>query len=316
MRAIDTTVSLNTAAFHVSRRSFLRTAAIAGGGLLLYSTAFGKGALAGGGEAEETALNAWLRIAPDGIVTIIVSQAEIGQGISTTMPALIAQELGADWNRVKFENSPTDPSYRNPRINWQFTGNSESTTSFFDLMRQMGAAGREMLISVASSKWNVRPEECDTENSKVIHRPSGESISFGAIATDAGKLPAPKAPKMRDRAAWKLIGKSVPRVDVPAKVKGSAVFGMDFQIPGMVYAAVKQSPVFGGSVKSFDAAAIQGSPGVIGAYEIPNGVAVVADSYWRASSALRRLPVEFEEGTNAHISSESLMQQYRAAMNG
>ena len=316
MRQNGSDESLSISRRSISRRAFLRSAAVAGGGLLLRSTVFGLTSLASGSEPAETALNAWLRIAPDGMVTIIVSQAEIGQGISTTMPALIAEELGADWNRVKFENSPTDPAYRNPRINWQFTGNSESTTAFFDLMRQMGAAGREMLISGASSQWNVPPAECDTENSNVIHRPTGKTISFGAIATEAGRLPAPKAPRLRDRKDWKLIGKPVPRVDVPAKVKGSAVFGIDFHVPGMVYAAVKQSPVFGGKVKSVDAAAVKGLPGVIGAYEIPNGVAVVADSYWRASSALRKLPVEFDEGANAQVSSESLMQQYRAAMDG
>ncbi|HVH88504.1 MAG TPA: molybdopterin cofactor-binding domain-containing protein, partial [Terriglobales bacterium] len=281
--------------------------------LLLHSSAFGKAADQG---IDEIALNAWLRIAPDGITTIIVSQAEIGQGISTTMPALIAEELGADWNRVKFENSPTDPAYRNPRINWQFTGNSESTTSFFDVMRHVGAAGREMLISAASSRWNVAPEECDTENSMVLHRRSGKHIGFGAVAGEAGKLPVPKSPKLRDRTQWKLIGKPVPRVDVPAKVKGRAVFGIDFYIPGMVYAAVKQSPVHGGKLRSFDASAIKGMPGVVGAYEIPNGVAIVADSYWRASSALRKLPVEFDDGANAQVSSESLRQQYRAAMDG
>src|SRR5262245_36458948 len=208
MREVASPVKSNL--LRVSRRGFLRTAALVGGGLLLSSSAFGKAVLATKGEAAEVALNAWLRVAPDGIVTIIVSQAEIGQGISTTMPALIAEELGADWGRVKFENSPTDPAYRNPRINWQFTGNSESTTSFFDLMRQMGAAGREMLISAASSRWNVPPGECDTENSKVIHQPSRRSVGFGDVATATGKLPVPKTPRLRDRKDWKLIGKSVP----------------------------------------------------------------------------------------------------------
>lgn len=290
---------------------------MAAGGLLLKSTVYGKALVSAGFDAaEDIALNAWLRVAPDGIVTIIVSQAEIGQGISTTMPVVIAEELGADWRRVEFENSPTDPAYRNPRINWQFTGNSESSTSFFDLMREMGAAAREMLVKAAATRWNVPAEECGTESSKVIHRPSGKTIGFGEIAADAGKLAAPKKPQLRDRSQWKLIGKSVPRVDVPAKVKGQAVFGIDFQLPGMVYAAVRQSPVFGGKVKSFDAAAVKGMPGVIGAYEIPNGIAVVADSYWRASSALRRLPVEFEDGPAPKVSSESLMQQYRQAMDG
>lgn len=316
MREVDIPYADDPAPLQLTRRVFLRTAAIAGGGLLLRTTVYGNTLLTGAEDAEEIALNAWLRIAQDGIVTIIVSQAEIGQGISTTMPALIAEELGADWSRVKFENSPTDPAYRNPRINWQFTGNSESTTAFFDLMRRMGGAAREMLITAASSRWNVPPAECDTENSYVIHRPSSRKLGFGEIAAEAGKLPTPKAPKLRDRAEWKLIGKSIPRVDVPAKVNGTAVFGIDFHVPGLVYAAVKQSPVFGGKVKSFDASAIKEMPGVIGAYEIPNGVAVVADSYWRASTALRKLPVEFDEGPNAQVSSESLMKQYRAAMDG
>lgn len=316
MREIETAVESTPIALHLSRRGFLRTVAVAGGGLLLRSSAFGKLFSAAEPPGGDVALNAWLSIAPDGIVTMVVSQEEIGQGISTTMPALIAEELGADWNRVQFENSPTDPAYRNPRINWQFTGNSESTTSFFDLMRKMGAAGREMLISAASAKWNVPSEECDTENSNVVHRKSGKTIGFGAVASDAGKLPAPKDPKLRDRSQWKLIGKPVPRVDVPAKIKGTAVFGIDFHVPGMVYAAVRQAPAHGGKLKSFDAAAINSLPGIVGAYEIPNGVAVVADSYWRASKALRNLPVEFDDGPNAQLSSESLMEQYRAAMDG
>src|SRR5215472_16204192 len=173
MREVAATFKSKANVFRMSRRGFLQTAALAGGGLLLRSTAFGRAVLVAEGGAAEVALNAWLRIAPDGIVTIMVSQAEIGQGISTTMPALIAEELGADWKRVKFENSPTDPAYRNPRINWQFTGNSESTTSFFNLMRQMGAAAREMLICVASSRWGVLAEECEAENSEIIHRGSG-----------------------------------------------------------------------------------------------------------------------------------------------
>jgi isoquinoline 1-oxidoreductase beta subunit len=316
----------------VTRRGFLRTAAVAGGGLLLNSTFFGTTWPQAAQPAGEVPLNAWLRISPHGITTIIVSQAEIGQGISTTMPALIADELGADWNRVRFENSPTDPAYRNPRINWQFTGNSESSTSFFNLMRTMGAAARQMLIQAAASRWNVTPEECATENSMVVHPRSARTISFGAVANDAAKLEPPKSPKLKERSQWELIGKSVPRVDVPSKVGGTAVFGIDFRVPGMVYAAINQSPVFGGRVRSFNADAIKGMPGVIGAFQIngdtikgmpvigaypmPDAVAVVADSYWRAAAALRKLPVEFDDGPNVRVSTETLMQQYRAALDG
>src|SRR5215469_5373761 len=161
MREVTTAEKTSRPMIEITRRGFLRATAIAGGGLLLSSTFYGKALSQAVRQGQEVALNAWLRIAPDGITTIIVSQAELGQGISTTMPVLIAEELGADWNRVRFENSPADPAYRNPRINWQFTGNSESSTSFFDLMRKMGAAAREMMISAASSRWKVPAEECD-----------------------------------------------------------------------------------------------------------------------------------------------------------
>src|SRR5215468_3495710 len=244
MREVATTVKSNL--LRVSRRGFLQTAALAGGGLVLRSTAFGKAVLAAEGEAAEVALNAWLRIAPDGIVTIIVSQAEIGQGISTTMPALIAEELGADWKRVRFENSPTDPAYRNPRINWQFTGNSESTTSFFNLMRQMGAAAREMLISAASSRWKVPEASFRTDGSKVIHVASGRSIAFADLAPAAARKSPPRNPRLKSPAEWKLIGKSLKRTDTTAKISGTAVFGIDVKVPNMAYAAVRTCPVFDG----------------------------------------------------------------------
>ncbi len=160
MKTLETTEHTEEASvLGVNRRQFLFTAALAGGALVLkcatpVESAF---AAAAGDPAKAIALNAWLKIGTDDSVTIVVSQAEMGQGISTTLPAVLADELGADWSRVKFENSPTDPAYRNPRLNWQFTGNSESTTAFFDLMRQMGASAREMLIGAAANKWKVDP---------------------------------------------------------------------------------------------------------------------------------------------------------------
>src|SRR5260370_22174273 len=168
--SIDQTRSL----LGVTRCTFLVSSALTIGGLILGAVFRPKLALGETSKqgAEPIALNAWLRIGFDDTVTIIVSQAEMGQGITTTLPAVLADELGADWNRVKLENSPADPAYRNPARNWQFTGNSESTTAFFDFLRTMGASAREMLIAAAADKWKVDPTGCDTLNNRVIHRPT------------------------------------------------------------------------------------------------------------------------------------------------
>src|SRR5262249_7750102 len=138
---------------------------------------------------------------------IIVSQAEMGQGIQTTMPAVLAEELGADWKRVRLENSPADPAYRNPATNWQFTGNSESTTAFFDFLRTMGARAREMLISAAADKWKVDPASCYSEDGKVIHRPTHRSLRFGQLAAAASKKQPPPHPRLKAQSEWRLLGK-------------------------------------------------------------------------------------------------------------
>lgn len=267
--------------------------------------------------AAAKALNAWVRIAPDDSVTLILSQAEIGQGISTTLPAILADELGADWSRIEIENADVAPAYQNPRLHWMFTGNSESISSFAALMRKAGAAAREMLIAAAVSRFgNVAPADCTTRDGKVLHRPTGRSLSFGALAEAAAQLPVPENPTLRPAAELRLIGRSLARRDIPAKVDGSAVFGIDLKIPGMVHAAVRQSPVFGGVVDSFDPAAIAGRPGVIGAYAIPNGVAVVAEHFWQAKTAADLLPVTFKPGPKGTFDSAAIDAQYRAALDG
>ena len=258
----------------------------------------------------------WIRISSDDVVTLISSQSEMGQGAMTTLPAVLAEELGADWSRVKIEFSPTAPPYRNPRINWQFTGNSESTTGFFELLRTMGASAREMLIMAAAGRWGVKADEIFTDNGKVIHRPTGRSLKFGDVAEDAARVTPPANPKPKPESEWKLLGKSLARVDLPAKLNGSAVFGLDFSVPGMVYAAVKQSPAHGGGVASFDKSSVMNLPGVIDVAPIPNGVAVVARQYWQAQQALKSLKVTFDNGPNASLSDASLNAQYRAALDG
>ena len=302
----------------VNRRQFLITASLGGGGLLLRCSLHPTEVLAW--ERAEAAkiipLNAWLKIGTDDSVTIIVSQAEMGQGIRTTLPAVIAEELGADWSRVRLEDSPTDPAYRNPRINWQFTGNSESTPSFFELMRQMGASAREMLIGAAAQKWNVDPATCRTEAGKVIHKNSRRSAHFGDLVEAAAKITPPPKPAFKNEKDWSLLGKALPRVENPSKVDGSAIFGLDFSLPGLAHAAVRQCPVFGGDVASFDRSSIAGFPGIIDVVRIPNGIAVVGETYWQAKSALDALNVSFNEGPAASASTDTLREDYRRAMEG
>ena len=309
----------------VSRRFFLSASIAAGGGLLIgYSlpcSAFmGDIVRAASPDKSPMAsgipLNAWIRISSNDEVTLISSQSEMGQGIMTTLPAVLAEELGADWSRVKVEVSTVAPAYRNPRINWQFTGNSESTTSFFELMLTMGASAREMLVAAAAKRWGVKAEDCYAENSKVTHRPTGRVFKFGDIAEDAAKLNPPQNPKLKPQSEWKLLGRSLPRVELESKINGTAMFGLDFTVPEMVYAAVMQSPVHGGTVSSFEKNSLMKLPGVLDVVPIPNGVAVVAKQYWQARQALRSLKVDFDGGATGALSSDSLMKQYRVALNG
>src|SRR6266446_5681457 len=206
----------------VDRRRFLITAGLAGGSLLLKCAVHPAEVLAADGAegAKVFPLNAWLKIGTDDSVTIVVSQAEMGQGIRTTLPAVLAEELGADWLRIRLEDSPTDPAYRNPRINWQFTGNSESTPSFFELMRRMGASAREMLIGAAAQRWKVDPATCRAEAGKVVHTKSRRSARFGELVEAAAKITPPASPALKNEKDWSLIGKPLPRVENPSKIDG------------------------------------------------------------------------------------------------
>jgi isoquinoline 1-oxidoreductase subunit beta len=307
----------------LSRRALLQAGALAGGGLVLHAylpeEADAEAAPAAATPAATTgaiALNAWLRIAADDQVTIVVSQAEMGQGISTTLPVVLAEELGADWSRVQIESSPVGVAYQNPHAKWQYTGNSESTIGFFELMRTMGAGAREMLIAAAATRLGVKPATCRAENGHVVHPPSGRSLRFGELAAAAARLPAPAKPPLKPRKDWRLLGTSVPRIDNPAKVDGTAIYGLDLVVPGMVYAVVKTSPTFGGKVKHLDPASVAGRPGVLAVVPIPDGVAVVAKGYWQARTALDALDVTFDDGPNAGVTTEGILQIYRDAMTG
>jgi len=303
----------------VPRRVFLTSSLAAGGGLLLgYSISIrgSGGFLTAGSPQSDIPLNAWIRISSNDELTLISSQSEMGQGVMTTLPAVLAEELGADWSRVKIEFSTVAPEYRNPRINWQFTGNSESTTGFFELLRTMGASAREMLIVVAAKRWDAKPEDCAAENGRIIHRPTKRSFKFGDLAEDAARIVPPKDPKLKPQSEWKLLGRSLTRVELASKLNGAAIFGIDFTVPGLVQAAVMQSPVHGGTVSYFDRDSVANLPGVIDVVPIPNGIAVVANQYWQARQALKALKVEFEGGENSNVSSDSLSKQYRTALDG
>ena len=201
---------IGAAAIKPSRRDFLISSSLAAGGLLIH----GRFALAESSPSvavstSEYALNAWVRIARDNTITIISSQAEMGQGIQTILPAVLAVELGADWRRVRLGNAPAHPAYRNPRINWQFTGNSESTTAFFDLMRRMGASARERLKAAAAARWNVDPASCHTEAATVVHAATGCKATFGALAQSAATIREPENPRLNP--LWSFATISVQR---------------------------------------------------------------------------------------------------------
>src|SRR5262249_13786008 len=209
-------------------------------------------------------------------VASVSSEGKRGAGFRTAVPVGLAKKLGEFCPGTKIEFSRTAPPYRNPRINWQFTGNSESTTGFFELLRTMGASAREMLIMAAASRWGVPADECFTDTGKLGHKPTGRRFKVRDVAQDAARVTPSANPKPKSEGDWKLLGKPLARMDVPAKLSGAAVFGLDFTVPDMVCAAIKQSPVHGGSVASFDKPYVMNLPGVIDVVPIPNGVAVVA----------------------------------------
>ncbi len=310
----------------LSRRGFLVAAsAVAGGFALgwaprasaaLAASASGVPSAAGSAtQGGALALTDWVRITREDVVTLVVSQAEMGQGISTTLPALLADELGADWSRIRLELAPTAAAYQNPRFNWQFTGNSESTQSFFDLLRKVGATARLMLSAAAAQRLGVPLAEIRAEGGRLVHAASGRSLSFGDVAEDAAKLPPPKDPTLRPDSELKLIGRALPRVDQVPKANGSAPFGIDYIPPGLqgvVFAAVRSAPAYSAkplSVKNM--AAIKARAGVIDVILLPSAVAVVADRWWKARAALAAAEIEFDAGPMAAMSSASLQQLYR-----
>lgn len=286
----------------VSRRGFL-----AGSAAVLLASG---SALAQGRNGATSRLNAWVRIGADETVTLTVSQSEMGQGISTTLPAILADELGAEWSRLRFEWADFDPAYRHPQYNWMFTGNSESVSTFYPIMRTMGAAAREMLTRAAAKRLGVGEATLRVDNGRVHHDASGRSVSFGQVAAEAAMLAVPESPRLKLQGEATIIGKPQRRVDIPSKTDGSAIFGIDVKVPGMAIAAIRRAPSQGGVLLGYDAAAIKAKPGVITVVEIPSGLAVVATHYWQAKRALDGAVLRFGPGPLKGYSTERQRRYY------
>jgi isoquinoline 1-oxidoreductase beta subunit len=290
-----------------SRREFLKAGAALGGGLVLGV------ALPPRGSASAAAMpNAWVRIGSDDSVTILCARSEMGQGVYTAMPTLVAEELEVDLDRIKVEIAPVGTPYVNSLLGAQLTGGSTSVIEGYDKLRLAGAQARTMLVSAAAQRWGVDPSACRAEHGAVLG-PNGARATYGEVAEAASKLPVPENPRLKDHGASRYVGKPVNRLDSPGKIDGSAVFGIDVKLPGMLYASLAQCPVIGGKVASFDAAKAKTMPGVKHVVQVSDGIAVVADSWWRAKVARDALSVQWDEGSGRTLSTEGIAASLKKA---
>ncbi|PYO69782.1 MAG: twin-arginine translocation pathway signal protein [Gemmatimonadetes bacterium] len=293
----------------VTRRAFLETAGAAGAGLVI-SFYLPSGLRFRSPTAGPFAPNAWLRIGEDESVLVIVDRSEMGQGVTTALPMLLAEELEADWSRIRIEFAPADKAYTNPMFGMQGTGGSTSVRAAYTPLRKAGAAARELLVAAAAQTWGVEKAECRAERGAVVHARSKRRLTYGKLVTKAATLGAPPDVPLKDPKDWKILGTRVRRLDTPPKVDGSAQFGIDVKVPGMLVAVVARSPVFGGKVTSFDAAKTKAVPGVRQVVQISSGVAVVADGYWPAKKGRDALAVTWDEGPTASVSSATIAQLF------
>jgi isoquinoline 1-oxidoreductase beta subunit len=290
----------------MNRRSFLVASAAATGGFALgFHLPLGcDPALAEGG----TEVNAWVVVQPDESVIIRIARSEMGQGTLTGLAQLAAEELECDWSKVRYEFPTPGQNVARKRV-WGdfFTAGSRGIRESNEFVRKGGAAARVMLVEAAAREWNVPAQECSAANGMITHKGSNRSTTYGKVAQAASKLEPPQQIALKDPKDWKIIGKGVKRLDTADKVAGKAIYGIDVRLPGMLYAAIKACPVNGGKLKSFDAAKISGNNGVRKVVQVEDyAVAVIADSWWRAKTALDSLPVEWDEGENAKVSSASI----------
>ncbi|YCI06296.1 molybdopterin-dependent oxidoreductase (plasmid) [Ensifer sp. D2-11] len=299
----------------LSRRKFLiGTAATAGGLSLGFHVPFA--AQAEGSSAVLPEINAWVLIRPDDTVVIRIARSEMGQGTLTGLAQLVAEELECDWSKVTTEYPTPGDSLRRNRIWGSFsTGGSRGIRESHEYVRQGGAAARQLLVAAAASIWKVPADECSAANSIITHPSSGRTVRYGAVASLAAQMPLPANVALKAPREWKIAGKPLPRLDTRDKLIGKQIYGVDLTLPGMLNASIKACPVFGGKVASFDAATVSGMPGVRKVVQVDEtAVAVVADTWWQAHSALNALPIVWDEGPNTNVTSETIAAMLREGL--
>ena len=295
-----------------TRRAFLKTSAAATGGLLIgvfFPDVAGEAVLdaqfgpPGGGAITP---HAFIRIGTDDLVTLTIHKPDNGQGTETSIAQILAEELDCDWSRIRTEFAPINAALYGGALQGTFGSLAIRTT--YEPMRRTGAAARDMLMQAAAARWGIDKSQCRTENGAVINTATNARLSYGSLAEAAAKLPVPANAAMKDPAQFKLIGKPLQRVDTPAKVTGKATFGIDVRLPGMLYAVVARSAVFGGKVARFDGTKAKAVPGVTHVVEIPQGIAVVASNTWAAMEGRRALQIEWDEGPNAALTAAGIRE--------
>ncbi|MHA4868417.1 xanthine dehydrogenase family protein molybdopterin-binding subunit [Duganella sp. PWIR1] len=301
-----------------SRRGFLK---IAGGLVVAFHIPFdaaaaGQAPIAKGASEATPEVNAWVVIKPDDTIVIRIARSEMGQGTLTGLAQLVAEELDADWSKVITEYPSPGQNLARKRVWGSFsTGGSRGVRESHEYVRKGGAIARTMLVQAAADAWKVPASECAAAASVITHKPSGRTISYGKVADAAAKLTPPTEVALKDPKDWKLAGKRLARLDTVDKTTGAQIYGMDIQMPGLLNAAIKDCPVFGGTVKSFDASAIEKRPGIKKVFKLgDSAVVVVADTWWRAKSALEAMPIEWDKGPNAKLSSKDIAATLKAAL--
>ncbi len=298
-----------------NRRDFLKTTTITTSGLIMGVVLPGTVRDAAAAGTLHTP-NAWVHIADDNSITLISARSEMGQGVYTSMPMLIAEELNVDVTKITVAAAPPGAQYANAFLGAMITGGSTSVREGWEKLRVAGAQVREMLVAAAAAEWGVAASSVKADNG-MLTGPGGKKATYGQMAEAASKQPVPEKPFIKAPKDFRVVGKRIPRTDVPAKVNGTAQFGIDVKLPGMVYASLEQCPVIGGKVKSVDSAAAKAMPGVVDVVQIPDGVAVVANSYWGAVKARRALKIEWDYGPGASLTTAGMINSHmEAAKNG
>lgn len=300
-------MSLN--APEMNRRSFLKTSAAGTAGLLIGFYFPGEMETVAAATGAPVVLNAWIHVGTDDLVTILIDKSEMGQSILTGLAMIAADELDCDWKKVRTEFAPAGKVYFNPRFGAQGTGGSSGTPTSWDPLRKASATARTLLLEAAAQKWGVASYECSAENSTILHAATKRRLTYGSLAEAAAKLPVPQNLALKTPDQYRLIGKPTKRLDTPQKVNGSAQYGIDVRLPGMLYAVVARCPVFAGKVASFDAVKAKAIPGVKDVIQISSGVAVIADNTWTAMQGRRALDVQWDEGPNAKLTSAAISKQ-------